>query len=214
MTNLDNQVEYWDRVGPDKRFAHPVNHERLRALLTHDSRILDLGCGYGRTLADLAQTGYRNLIGADPSAAMIAAARQRVPTAALHVFQPPELPFADGSIDAVLLFTVLTCVPSDDGQRALIREATRVLRRGGLLYLSDLWLQRDARNVRRYEHDRATYGVYGVFALSEGVVFRHHDRRWVDELTSELTRVALDDFRVRTMDGHPADAFQWFGVKP
>lgn len=39
------------------------------------------------------------------------------------------------SVDAVLLFTVLTCVPTDDGQQAIVREAGRVLRPGGLLYI-------------------------------------------------------------------------------
>jgi len=48
--NLDCQVDYWNRVGPQKPFGHPLNFERLRELLSPDSRILDLGCGYGRAL--------------------------------------------------------------------------------------------------------------------------------------------------------------------
>jgi SAM-dependent methyltransferase len=125
----------------------------------------------------------------------------------------PHLPFAEESMDGVLLFAVLTCVPSDEGQRRIIREAHRVLRRGGLLYISDLWLQSDERNIERYRRFHATYGVYGIFELPEGVVLRHHERRWINQLTADFTVITVDDFRVETMNGHGAEAFQWFGRK-
>jgi hypothetical protein len=117
-------------------------------------------------------------------------------------------------VDAVLLFTVLTCVPTDEGQQAIVREVSRVLRPGGLLYISDLWLQPDARNIQRYVRDEPKYGLYGVFDLPEGVTVRHHDRRWIDVLTQTYEPAGLDDVQVQTMNGHPANGFQWFGLKP
>jgi ubiquinone/menaquinone biosynthesis C-methylase UbiE len=105
-------------------------------------------------------------------------------------------------------------VPTDDGQQAILKELHRVLRRGGLLYISDLWLQDDERNRTRYERDESKYGMYGVFDLPEGVTVRHHDPKWIETLTSEFYKVALDDVDVVTMNGNPAKAFQWFGLKP
>ena len=119
----------------------------------------------------------------------------------------------DAHFDAVLLFSVLTCVPGDAGQRAIVQEATRVLAPGGLLYVSDLWLQTDPRNIARYEAGRQRYGTYGVFDLPEGVTVRHHDRRWLDELTGGYQRLALDELQVPTMNRNTADGFQWFGRK-
>jgi len=104
-------------------------------------------------------------------------------------------------------------VPGDAGQRAIVKEATRVLAPGGLLYVSDLWLQTDARNIARYEAGRRRHGVYGVFDLPEGVTVRHHDRRWIEGLTGGYQRVALDEFQIPTMNGNTADGFQWFGRK-
>lgn len=214
MLNLDHQFEYWNRMGPSKPFGHPVNLERLSQHLSAGSRIVDLGCGYGRALGLLFDHGYRNLIGFDPAPAMIAAARARFPAIEFDELKsPPRLPLPNASVDAILLFSVLTCVPTDEGQRAIVDEIRRVLRSGGLLYISDLWLQNDERNRARYARDEPKYGVYGVFDLPEGVTVRHHDPRWIEELTHDFASVGLDPVEVVTMNGNSAKAFQWFGLK-
>ena len=201
-------------MGPSKPFGHPVTLERLSQYLSPDSRSLDLGCGYGRALGLLFDQGYCNLIGFDPAPAMIAAARDRFPAISFEELEsPPKLPLADASVDAALLFSVLTCVPTDEGQRAIVDEVRRVLRPGGLLYISDLWLQEDERNRERYTRDEHKYDIYGVFDLPEGVTVRHHDPSWIEELTQDFSRVALDPVDVVTMNGNSAKAFQWFGVK-
>ena len=214
MNNLDRQVDYWDRVGPQKPFAHPLNFERLRQWLTPESHILDLGCGYGRALGLLSEAGFQNLIGFDPAPAMISLARERFPTITFAELNSAQLPLREASVDAALLFSVLTCVPTDDGQRAMIGEVLRVLRPHGLLYISDLWLQTDDRNLERYTHGESRHGTYGVFDLPEGVTVRHHDPRWIEELTRDFETLALDQIEVVTMNGNPARGFQWFGRKP
>jgi SAM-dependent methyltransferase len=214
MLDLDNQLDYWNRIGPGKTFEHPLNVERLNQYLSPDSRILDFGCGYGRALGFLFEHGYRDLIGFDPAAAMVAMARDGYPAIQFEELNAaPHLPLADASVDATLLFSVLTCVPTDQGQRAIVAEVERVLRPGGLFYISDLWLQTDERNRERYVRDEAKYGRYGVFDLPEGVTVRHHHPEWIEELTGNFQTVALDEVEVRTMNGNPAKAFQWFGLK-
>ena len=212
--DLDHQLDYWNTEGPRKPFAHPLNLQRLGQWLSPDSRILDFGCGYGRSLGELSKAGYRNLIGFDFSPAMIAAARARFPEITFDETQSSNIPLPDASVAGALLFSVLTCVPTDDGQRAIVRELRRVLRPGGLLYISDLWLQKDERNLARYARDEPKYGTYGVFDLPEGVTVRHHEPKWIETLTRDFETVALDDIEVVTMNGNPAKAFQWFGLKP
>ena len=214
MSDLDSQLEYWNTEGTRKSFAHPLNLQRVSQWLSHDSRILDFGCGYGRSLGELFNAGYRNLIGFDFSPAMIAAARARFPEITFQELQSSPIPLPDSSMDGALLFSVLTCIPTDDGQRATVAELHRVLRPGGLLYISDLRLQHDERNLSRYARDEAKYGTYGVFDLPEGVTVRHHDPKWIESLTSDFETAALDHIEVVTMNGNPAHAFQWFGLKP
>ena len=213
MVDLNSQIEYWNTAGTEKPFAHPLNLRRVRQWISDEGRILDFGCGYGRTLGELFAEGYDNLIGLDFSPAMIAAARARFPEIQFEEVHSLTVPLPDASVDGVLLFSVLTCIPTDEGQRTLLRELRRVLNRGGLLYISDLWLQTDERNRSRYDRDEHKYGVYGVFDLPEGVTVRHHDPTWIETLTSDFEMVALDDVEVVTMNGNPAQAFQWFGLK-
>ena len=143
---------------------------------------------------------------------MIAAARAQFSEISFQVVQSSTIPLPDASLDGALLFSVLTCVPTDNGQREIVKELRRVLRPGGLLYISDLALQTDERNLARYARDHKEYGTYGVFDLPEGVTVRHHDPKWIETLTSEFETVAIDRIEVMTMNENPADAFQWFGL--
>jgi SAM-dependent methyltransferase len=212
LVDLNSQYEYWNTTGTQKSFAHPVNLRRVRQWISDEGCVLDFGCGYGRVLGELYEEGYDKLIGVDFSPAMIATARTQYPEIAFEAIQSLTIPLPDASVDGVLLFSVLTCIPTDDGQRALLKEVNRVLNRGGLLYISDLWLQTDERNLTRYARDEQKYGIHGVFDLPEGVTVRHHDPKWIETLTSDFTMVALDELEVVTMNGNPAKAFQWFGI--
>lgn len=213
MRDVASQMSYWDGVAEQKRFSHPLRLDWLECYLDSRARVLDYGCGYGRTLKELAQAGYQNVIGVDFSAAMLARCRQEFSQVSLIRNDGRTLPFENDSLDAVLLFATLTCIPQDEAQRTLIAEAGRVLRPGGLLYISDLLLNDDPRNCERYERYSEVYGAFGVFKLPEGVVVRHHRREWIEELTSAFTRLEYEPFSVMTMNGNTSSAFQYLGLR-
>lgn len=206
-------MDYWDREGTTKTFSHPLNLARLREVLRAESRILDYGCGYGRVTALLCEHGYQDVTGVDASAAMIEKARAQHPHLSFQKIPPPTVPFPDAAFDAALLFAVLTCIPRDDDQKILIDELHRVVRPGGIIYISDYWLQSDDRNRERYARYLDQYRTYGVFEVPEGVAVRHHRPEWVETLLARWERIALDDIRVTTMNGHEAAGFQWIGRK-
>ncbi|HEX8845995.1 MAG TPA: class I SAM-dependent methyltransferase [Pyrinomonadaceae bacterium] len=211
MLDVTSQIDYWDRVAQQKRFSHPLRIDWLNFHLDSRARILDCGCGYGRTLAELFEAGYRNAVGMDFSKEMLARCRKEFPRVSLIRNDGRTLPFKNGSLDAVLLFATLTCIPQNEAQRALIAEVWRVLRPGGLLYISDLLINEDARNRERYERGAEVYGVYGVFELPEGVVVRHHRREWIKELTGSFVELRYEPFSVITMNGNTSAAFQYLG---
>jgi SAM-dependent methyltransferase len=207
------QIRYWDRVANEKCFAHPLRVDWLADYSNKQARILDYGCGYGRTLAELLEVGYQNLTGVDFSEQMLARARIAVTRAGLVRNDGHTLPFKNESFDAVLLFAVLTCIPDNSEQRQLIAEVRRVLRPHGLLYVSDLLINNDPRNRERYERDAEKFKCYGVFELPEGVIVRHHRKEWIEELTLSFRQLEYDDLNVTTMNGNASAAFQYLGRK-
>jgi len=90
--------------------------------------VADVGCGNGAYLAGLASRGFAGrVIGADLSAGMLAAARQRA-RAALVVADADALPLRDGATDLTLACHMLYHVPDP---AAAVRELRRVTRPGG-----------------------------------------------------------------------------------
>jgi SAM-dependent methyltransferase len=207
------QTEYWDQIADDRVFSHPLNLDLFRRLVGLTERIVDWGCGYGRTLAELHGAGYANLLGLDASARMVARASRENP----HLEFRQSTEFVTGepadSVDVIILFAVLTCIPNDDDQVKLAAECQRVLRPGGHLYVSDLYLNSDARNVARYDRFENQLGVRGVFQLEDGGIMRHHDEHWIRGLFAAFERLYHEEFTVRTMNNNSSRAFQYFGRK-
>ena len=214
MQASDGQIAHWDAVAGNAEFTLPIDSDRLRRFVGLDGQVLDYGCGYGRTLAQLAELGFRDLYGLDPSDAMLERARRRVPGADLRRCRTTPAPYPDASFDAVLLVAVLTCIPSDSDQRCLIDEIERLLRPGGLLFVCDFLLRDDERNTRRYAEHAGQHGVHGVFSLENGLSFRHHHPDRVRSLFRSFELLEFESFEARTMRGNPATGFRFAGRLP
>ena len=177
--------DYWNKVADEKNFSTPFQIEILSKYINKTMKILDVGCGYGRTLRELYDRGYRNLIGIDFSSKMIDRARLLNPNISFEVSNGKKLDFEDNSIDCVILLAVLTCIIDEDSQKALIREIHRILKNGGILYINDFLVNDSDMYLKRYERYKDTYSQYGIFETDDGGVFRHHSEEYLDELLSD-----------------------------
>jgi len=105
-------------------------------------RVLDVGCGSGAITREIARrVGKHGLaMGIDPSPALLTVARELAREAGFdHGIEfrdgsALQLPFSDGTFDAVVCVTVLSHVPRGE---AAIPEFVRVLRSGGRLGVFD-----------------------------------------------------------------------------
>jgi ubiquinone biosynthesis O-methyltransferase len=110
-----------------------------------DKSVLDLGCGGGFMAEPLARQGAR-VIGVDPSAPAIAAAKRHAQESGLsidyRVGTGEHLPVANSAVDIVLCVDVLEHVRDLD---AVIGEIRRVLKPGGLFLFDTInrtWLSK------------------------------------------------------------------------
>ncbi len=205
---MEAQDQYWDAVAYRKRFGHPLLTGELEKRIGLEGRILDYGCGYGRSIWQLHEAGFAHLFGIDSSSGMLGRARTENPFARYVRNSGGEIPFAGGSFDAALLLAVLTCMPDPGAQARLFAELLRVLKDGGLLYVSDLLINSDARNRKRYERFEPRHGLYGVFELEEGVTLRHHTREHLERLAAPFKTIRVQEFQVETMNGHQSRAIR------
>lgn len=205
------QKEYWNGVSYKKEFTTPFHAEEMGTYIGKEAIILDVGCGYGRTLNELYQIGYRNLIGIDFSEGMIQRGKILFPELDLRVKQKDRIELADDSVDAVILFAVLTCINNNEDQSGLIKEINRVLKPGGILYVNDFLLNTDERNVKRYQKFHEKYGIYGVFELPEGAVCRHHEEKWIHELLTDFSEQKFEHLTFTTMNGNQSNGFYFIG---
>lgn len=209
---MKQQDKYWDKVAPTKEFATPFNMELFKKHVKEDSKILDYGCGYGRTIKYLINNGYTNLTGIDFSEKMIERAKKEESMIEFKVVKNNILPFKDNSFDAVLLLAVLTCVIYDDDQDKIIKEIKRVLKPEGVIYINDFLVNTDQRNMMRYEKFKEKYNCYGVFELEEGAILRHFDENRICELTNRFDEIEYKKVVYTTMNGNKSNGFNYIGM--
>ena len=213
MSSRQNQKDYWNKAADSKKFLTPLNLKEFSALVPKSANILDIGCGYGRVLAELHEHGYTNLRGLDFAKEMIAHGKRLNPSLNLKVQETPTLDIPDNSVDVVILFAVLTCIISNDEQEFMISEISRVLKPGGIVYINDFIINDDERNVTRYTQYAEKYGEYGCFELPEGGVQRHHRPEHAEKLLSGFEKLIFEPTVFTTMHGNISKGFYYFGKK-
>jgi SAM-dependent methyltransferase len=160
---LDHDERHWWYRG--RRRILRTQLDRLPP--TAGRALLDVGCGSGRTLDELA--GYGIATGVDLSEDAIRCARERGHANVLRA-AAEKLPFTDATFDVVTCLDVLEHTFDD---RPALRELRRVTRPGGQLILTvpaypALWSRHDERNLHRRRYtvaalrDAATAGGWDV----------------------------------------------------
>ncbi|MGO8995678.1 MAG: ArsR/SmtB family transcription factor [Polyangiaceae bacterium] len=126
--------------------------------------VLDVGCGDG-AVAQLMASRAKSVTCLDRSEKMIAAAKKRLgrgDTVRCVLGDAEALPFDDESFDQVLLFNLLSCVESP---AKVVREAARVLRKGGEVAVSVVGSHAHAAVTAEYGHLHAGFAPAAVRRL-------------------------------------------------
>lgn len=128
--------DYWSSGLVD---YHAIKNtmSRLGSPLAADARVLELGCASGRVLRHfLMQEDGLDVWGCDINAKHVEWIAKHLPSR-VCIFQNtvlPSLPIPDASVDVVYAFSVFTHI--DEFERSWVAELARVLKPGGIAYLT------------------------------------------------------------------------------
>lgn len=151
----------------------PIEEKLFHEYLSNPQRILDLGCGTGRTTAYLHIMGHQ-VTGVDIAKLMIQKARSIHPDIAYRIMDAANLDFKSCSFDAVLFsFNGLDCLYPVSKRTEALNEIHRVLRNGGVFIYSSHDIDavrlnwRTLTRIRNYRHpykkERTVYGDLVLF---------------------------------------------------
>jgi len=125
-----------DRYNELEPQFRPENLEKVGARLARlraaapGGKLLDIGCGTG-FIIHLAVDHFTEIHGLDITPAMLARIRRDRGNITLHTAPAEALPFTDASFDAVTAYSFMDHL---DDPLAVLKQAARVLRPGGLFY--------------------------------------------------------------------------------
>lgn len=147
--------------------------------LDRDSQIVDLGCGDGFTLRLLAAMGFRNGLGLDLSISGIARLRQWVKMWRGKMVRPPyrlrqgdltRTGLSDGSID---LATCVSVIEHGVDLSAFLRESSRILKPGGLLFVTtDYWQEHIEFDLEKLPYN-LSWKIFSQKAIEDFLELSH-----------------------------------------
>ncbi|AUN40233.1 methyltransferase domain-containing protein [Tsukamurella tyrosinosolvens] len=155
--NVEGFVASLDRQGRMDVIRSMREWVRARLAIGPGSTVLDVGCGTGEELAELARivSAGGRAVGIDMNPPMARVARQRLGEAAgvaIGVGEASVLPIRDGALDAVVCERVLQHLSHDPADAVL--EFARVVCDGGIVALTDSdW---STLEIRVDDDERAT----------------------------------------------------------
>jgi ubiquinone/menaquinone biosynthesis C-methylase UbiE len=134
----EQAAKYRRSRAPEQFHRYHLEDNILQSWLrgfTKEALILDIPCGAGRFVPTMNKLGF-NFIGADFSRAMVQAARNELPAGSISRFANADvehLPFADNSIDCVIIWRFFHHIPNTEIRQRVLAEAARVTRSKVLL---------------------------------------------------------------------------------
>lgn len=136
--NIANYASEWSVAAyAAETGLRPLEAELIQAFFpSPPARVLDIGCGAGRTTIGLGRLGY-DVLGIDLSSALLGVARERFPSIAFAEMDATRLELSNESFDAAIFsYNGIDCIHPVDARRACLAEAWRILKPGGVFILS------------------------------------------------------------------------------
>lgn len=175
-------------------------------------QVLDVGCGGGVLARSLSDRGAR-VAGLDPNGAVLAVARQAVPSATFYQAGAEVMPFADRSFDGAIFLNSLHHVPKLAMHRAL-REAARVTKFAEPIVIIEPLAAGSFFSVLRTVEDETDVRAAAQEVIAEGLESEAFELLDLRDYLRREHFADLDEFLVRVVAADPARAATVEGRRP
>lgn len=165
----------WARINnpTEWMFTTPIPQLNIWPQINKNSSILDIGCGYGRTLETLYRDGFINLYGIDISPSFINQAKLNCPNAKLYVGDCKDFDlYFHQKFDVVLVMGVLEYVISDQDQIDIVKKIKNILSPNGIAIFETFTMDIKS-NFKQYLQGFLNKFHWGVFKNSKGFLCHH-----------------------------------------
>ena len=164
----------WDDY-PNLINTSPFNYNTFMNLCSRESKIIDIGCGYGRICEKLEGLGYRNITGLDISEIQLYRARNNLKYTQLFLVKENEpFQFNNLSFDCLIALEVIDCFLDSRTISFFINECTRILNYNGYWFIN-FYTRNDSEYFdTKYKDGINEFGLKRVFRASSGIKFKHH----------------------------------------
>jgi ubiquinone/menaquinone biosynthesis C-methylase UbiE len=173
-----------------------------RLLSLDNKNIVELGCGSADITRDIATSGTGRKVWAfevDEIAHNKNLQHIDLPNITFGLAGAQEIPLQDASVDIVFMFKSLHHVPLELLDQSLL-EIQRVLKPGGLAYISELVFDGEFNEVLRLFHDEQTVRIAAFNALERAV--NNKQFNLVEEVffTAPLKFTSFSDFENKVIN--------------
>lgn len=170
--NKSFQQEVWDNTWSSQTLSSLVHqltynpiYWRLKELIKPKDLILEAGCGFSQWVYRLDSLGFK-VVGVDFAEKTVKKIKSKYPKLNIKLADVRKLPFKKNSVDVYLSFGVIEHF--DEGPEEVLSEAYRVLKPGGLLFITIPYLNipRFLRNFRNKPKPGEHFHQY-LYSISE-----------------------------------------------